>query len=587
MKVSIELENVDVEKTSYEFSASQKKIVVGRNPDSDIVLPAFDTRVSRHHVSLEEKLNRLSVFMQADNPVYYDGERLHNGTELPDECVLVLGDEDGPRLKINIDRDITEALPETKQYTAQAHPGAVAAEAGRSSFLNRVIVGLVACIVVGGGLYFITQERRSAEEIAALVQSMSQIEAAETVADQTDALPDALRGIVDSVYLVGIRSATGESGLGTAWVVGDGVLATNAHVAAEYANLASGQQIFVRSTGPEHFTHAVTRVDIHPGYEAFLQFVTENPRVTLGSDLSTGAIEPVAGYDVALLHVENAGDLRPAIPIGDDDLLNSLTSGERVGYAGYPQETHLLAPAMVRAPEPVLQMGSVTSLTDFFGIKPADLSTADLVQHNLPAHGGASGSPIINSSGEAVAILSAGNMIDLSLYQRIPSGIGIWFGQRTNLVSDLLGNDMDTIMTELPVLWSAQLEPFDQYSDIYTALLDALGEGKGTTAADALEDRTGTFTEFEFEGQTMLIDEFTITLDAGSYLAVAGSPSGQMNLLLILVNATNERVGEDTNPIAHVNFTLTEQTELYVGVRSETGLPEEYKFRLYIQGEQS
>ena len=217
----------------------------------------------------------------------------------------------------------------------------------------------------------------------------------------------------------------------------------------------------------------------HPGYEAFIQFVTDNPRVSLGTDLTAGQIEPVAGYDVALLHVENAQDLRDPIPIAQDTALNAVTSGERVGYAGYPQETHLLAPAMVKAPEPVLQMGAVTSLTDFFGIKPADLSTADLVQHNLPAHGGASGSPIINERGEAVAILSAGNMIDLSLYQRIPSGIGIWFGQRANLVSDLLNEDMDVIMTELPVLWASQLEPFDQYSDIYTALLDAARRGQG------------------------------------------------------------------------------------------------------------
>ena len=85
----------------------------------------------------------------------------------------------------------------------------------------------------------------------------------------------------------------------------------------------------------------------------------------------------------------------------------------------------------------------------------------------------------------------------------------------------------------------------------------------------------------------MLIDEFTLTLPGGNYLAVAGSPSGQMNLLLILVNATNEMVGEDTNPIAHVNFSLSEETELYVGLRSETGLAEEYKFRIYAQGGQS
>jgi S1-C subfamily serine protease len=588
MKISVELENVDVEHKSFEFSATHKEIVVGRNPESDIVLPAFDTRLSRHHLSLEEKLGRYNVFMQSDNPVYLDGERLHNGTEIPDRCVLALGAPDGPRLSINVERDANEALPETDYYTPQAHPGKLAALAGKRSGLNRAIVALLAVVVLGGGGFYFWQERQNEIQIETLVEQMTRFSSAEAVGDQEDALPEALRAITPSVYLVGTRSAAGESGLGTAWVVEGGRLATNAHVAAEFANLAAGQQMFVRATSAGHRTHVVTEVAIHPGYEAFIEFVNANPRVTAGSDASTGQIQPVGGYDVALLTVEDAEALAPPIPIADDTTLQSLSSGHRIGYAGFPQETHLLAPAMVRAPEPVLQMGSVTSLTDFFGVKPEDQATADLVQHNLPAHGGASGSPIINEKGEAVAILSAGNMIDLSLYQRIPSGIGIWFGQRADLVRQMIDGSVDTVMMQLPSLWERQLEPFDRYSDIYTSLIDALVEGKrGDTPSNVLEERKGQFTAFDYEGTEIFIDEFTLTLEAGKYLAIAGSPSGQMNLLLILVDATNEQVGEETNPIAHVSFTLTERTTLYVGLRSETGLSEEYLFRLYAQNGQT
>jgi hypothetical protein len=176
----------------------------------------------------------------------------------------------------------------------------------------------------------------------------------------------------------------------------------------------------------------------------------------------------------------------------------------------------------------------------------------------------------------------------LSLYQRIPSGIGIWFGQRADLVRQMIDGSVDTVMLQLPSLWERQLEPFDRYSDIYTSLIDALVEGKrGDTPSNVLEERKGQFAAFDYEGTEIFIDEFTLTLEAGKYLAIAGSPSGQMNLLLILVDATNEQVGEETNPIAHVSFTLAERTTLYVGLRSETGLSEEYLFRLYAQDGQT
>ena len=93
----------------------------------------------------------------------------------PDRCALVLGEPDGPRLNVSVEHEAGEELPETKHYTAQAHPGAVAAETGKGLRLTRLIVGLVACIVIGGGLFYYFQERQSAEEIAALVQRMSQI----------------------------------------------------------------------------------------------------------------------------------------------------------------------------------------------------------------------------------------------------------------------------------------------------------------------------------------------------------------------------------------------------------------------------
>ncbi len=580
MKISIELQNVDVEETDFSFSDSKKKIVVGRNPQSDIVLPALDTRLSRSHLSLEEKLGRYSVYMQADNPVFMDGERLHNGTELPDECTLALGTEDGPTLTIKVERD--ETLPETDFFTPQQHPGAMAERGGRYMMLNRVIVALVAVALIGAGGFYFWQEERNEARFAEIISGIQTPPVGER-----ESLSDALRDISESVYVVGVRSAIGESGAGTAWVVGDGVLATNAHVAVLYNELTGDQEMFVRSSHADNRTHLVTGIQVHEGYAGFSEFVTENPRFIVEQDGTTTEVYPIDGYDVALLFIEEGEGHAKAIPIAEEDVLNSLRSGDEIGYAGYPMDSNALVQAIVRKPEPVVQRGSVTSLTDYYGVRPDDSNFADLVQHNLPIQGGASGSPIINSKGEAVAVVSHATGTVNYLDQWIDSGIGINFGQRANLVSDMLEGRMDQVMEELPQVWTDQLEPFDAYGDIYASLIDALGGSVQGSDTPALQEQSGVFEARDFDGTEMHVGEFLMELEAGEYVGIAGSPSGQLNLMVVFDNNSGVEYGRDTNAIALVYFVLTEASTIYVGLRSETDLKEEFKFRLYGQVDQS
>jgi S1-C subfamily serine protease len=98
-----------------------------------------------------------------------------------------------------------------------------------------------------------------------------------------------------------------------------------------------------------------------------------------------------------------------------------------------------------RNPVATMQSGIVTSLTDWW-VGGGSFEKTKLVQHNLGATGGASGSPIFNADGKVVGILSAGNIIgqvqidgngDTQVI-RAPSAAMINFAQRVDLLNDLL-----------------------------------------------------------------------------------------------------------------------------------------------------
>ncbi len=132
----------------------------------------------------------------------------------------------------------------------------------------------------------------------------------------------------------------------------------------------------------------------------------------------------------------------PAVlEIADRTELEGVDSGYTVAYLGFPMEGMAGGGAHVRSPVATMQAGIVTSATDYW-LAEATYDNRLLIQHNLGAAGGASGSPVFNLQGEVVGILSAGNVAGLlengnGQLSRVPSGVLVNFAQRIDLLRDI------------------------------------------------------------------------------------------------------------------------------------------------------
>jgi V8-like Glu-specific endopeptidase len=252
----------------------------------------------------------------------------------------------------------------------------------------------------------------------------------------------------DAVGVVAVATNRGPMPFGTAWAVGEDTFVTNAHVIEEVLNLnKKGASLFVIINRHPELNFRIKAVHVHPK--------------ALNADINVQGRKPaVPPYDIGLLTVD--GKAPKAFKVASDEKLHDLTSGTRVAFLGFPMEN--LSGGGVNNFEPVanMQSGNITSVTDYW-LAPGRDDTRLLVSHNLPATGGASGSPIFDADGEIVAVLSAGNIQltlsmsnDIKLDQehggkvvpladaealkvtRAPSAALINFGQRADIVREVL-----------------------------------------------------------------------------------------------------------------------------------------------------
>ncbi len=122
-----------------------------------------------------------------------------------------------------------------------------------------------------------------------------------------------------------------------------------------------------------------------------------------------------------------------------------LGAGTPVAYIGFPMERLEGGNVNIANPLATMQTGIVTSISDYY-LEDRGPAENKLIRHNLPATGGASGSPVFLADGRVVATLNAGNINAVEYTTssgtsqfRIPSAAQINFAQRIDILDDIIG----------------------------------------------------------------------------------------------------------------------------------------------------
>ena len=492
-----------------QFGNDKERILIGRvAKDADVRFPDDYTAVSREHVVLVQGPGIYRLDLSIDKPVFIDGREALQDEELKGTVEMQLGGADGPRLRLEINPGITGATT-VKRTSMESTATKLKGTRRVTAYIGAAVIAIIVAV---GALWYIFQERTV--DLRAFVEEQASKEraAAGVVSAET------LRKARDSVYLVIEADASGESGQGTAWVVGEGKLATNSHVAELGLQLAAGQKLLVRSSVEPYTTHEVIGIELHPGYYAFQSAMAEFDPVVkaLGQQVVDAGL--IGAYDVAILTVDQPEKLAPPLSIAPQEKLDKLDAGTPVAYIGYPLENMALS-SLAAMPTPQSKVGNLTTVTDYFGIHRKD-GMNQLIQHDMGATGGASGSPLIDTDGQVVAVLSAVNFIFLSSGEaRIPSGASINYAQRADLVRELLDGKADEALVGYQASWNEALKLFVDFRSVLPQLiLSDLKAWLGTeTDPLVLKEEQGTVGAFD-EGWGYPVTTYDIDLpEAGAY----------------------------------------------------------------------
>lgn len=318
-------------------------------------------------------------------------------------------------------------------------------------------------------------EERTSSEMTEIRAAIARIDATGDVGQAGRVPQTFLDQAARSVYIVTAGEAPGlETVMATAWVVGDGILATNAHVAAAFD--PSGRiSLYVRNPDSEDKPHRVTAVRIHAGYQAFPQAVMRAKPFMAGPFGQPMPVLALPGYDVALLIVERPGDLAPPLRVAAEADIRSMRAGDPLAMVGYPLQVFNNQLQRISA-NPRHQRGQVTAMTHFIQaqVEPED---AVFMIHNVPGVGGNSGSPILNVNGEVVGLMS-----------HTLGFAGENGAQRADLLLDLLdGKDRSKIISTNMAEWSALFGQFKSGHEVIPeATAKLVDKGRGKIAVDAV-----------------------------------------------------------------------------------------------------
>ena len=469
------------------FDDTVGTILFGRDREaSQIVYPAEYDVVGRKHFALRRnEAGDYSVELFGKRYVGIDGTAADNGTPVKSGSVFRLGRNDGPSFKTEIAAPAAEGLPVTGEQSTML----TAAERDRA--LRRQFgyalggIGAILIAVVGYFTYLHSTLAYQFETARAEASERAKQEFSEAVLDRLEA----------AVYLVAKKDGGGETAEGTAWAFGPDTnkLATNAHVTeaikgheAEFFLIApDGKHIKIRS------------VTSHPGYLVFNKYKTTQGVTRWGNFTPLDLINE---YDVGIIEIDPSTPLPVTLELASKDDVEKLEPGTAVASVGFPVENLAGSASATKAPG-TLHFGYISSLTDVFMCR-TDKDHQLLIQHSVPVTGGASGSPLIDTSGKVIGIVNGGNTTVFKDTQeavnakvRMPSAALINFAQRVDLLEDLAGGAVDQKLAEDQAYWRKTAQQFDDYFKVavkaFAELAQsryAVGEGKDTVVDNGVLD---------------------------------------------------------------------------------------------------
>lgn len=524
-----------------------EKVVFGRQADCDVVFPPEATLVSRHHFALVRKASGdWTIDLFGEPFVAIDGQPAEQGQVVRDGTKLELGKRGGPSLQTLVTRDTRPDNYEVTEKQETFEGARSIAERARKGATTARIAGVAAVIVaIGAAAFGVSQYFSSKTSNARLDDALQQFNTSQKEVAQTN-IGSAVRDkLIKSVYMVLVENTKngGLSGVGTAWPVGLHLLGTNAHVAAVRDELKPDTVMEVRSPGADGRIYKVTAHRIHPGYKALTEFRTKDPiGMKNAQGVAVGADMVIPGYDVALLEVKEELPKDDIFKLAKPAQYKSLRAGQPIATAGYPAEQIVSSKAGLIRATPEFHLGTITGITNFFFL-PADDDHRQLIHDDLPTAGGASGSPIVDNSGDVVALLNAGNMYMLEgkgMPGRMPSAALVNYAQRVDMLRDLLDNTQDKTVQKDRPYWEAQVAYFKRGIDLLIPPIVEEAKPKPDAAVTTLLDKPLKLTEADKQPkksggmQRQAVTPVTITKGSTYVFVAYGYEQAPLELYLMV-----------------------------------------------------
>lgn len=203
----------------------------------------------------------------------------------------------------------------------------------------------------------------------------------------------------DLVGLVARQSVGGKvTPIGTAWCLRENIAVTNAHVAQEAQKLdqePDSEILLILPGEADGLAFRVVTFHVHPDYRPAPD--TEHTPEELGYHIN----------DIALLIVDR--ELPGGLTIAGESALQQLDQGTPISTLGFPMEDILGGGVNTKRPQPIYKDGKIAAITGW-DFSRTSYDESRLIHHDMGIAGGASGSPVLDASGQVIGIIWGGNM---------------------------------------------------------------------------------------------------------------------------------------------------------------------------------